>query len=558
MDSDDRPSEDRAPADGGEDVASSSTIKADSSDGLEGSGQTRSPTVAATPQAREAGAACQNGSPAGRAGEADNTEGDDDIASNDTKVGTPPSEGAGGQSRQSDEGPTLAGQTLADRYAVLERIGSGGMSVVYVARDELIKKTVAVKVLRAEQALRKDAKARFRREAQAAASIGDPHIIDITDFGFTDSGDAFIVMERLEGSNLRELVAHEGPMSAGRAVAITRQILRALVSAHEKGIIHRDLKAENVFLCQRDGKDYVKLLDFGISKVTQPLGDGDVEAGLTTTGQVLGTPQYLAPEQAHGIAHVDHRADLYALGVMLYEMLTGELPFTGKSVFEVVMKHVQEPPQPPRERRPDLNIPPELEQVVLMALTKDPDERYQSAREMLVALPASGELPGGYTSQSLTPVPRSTPSPRIKPWPLLLGALVVAAGVVGWLALRPTTPGSSKAPAPARPDQRAAVVAAVPDSRLAPDSDRRVSLEIQATPPHARILVDDKDLGAGRVEVQVPPGEVKLEVRASGYQDQTRQITVERNMMIPVRLLPLPRKRPKKKGPGDLKQNPYR
>jgi len=503
------------------DIASSATIKAGSGDALESS------------------------------------DGSDDIASSDTQVGT-----SGDAAAEVRERGDLTGQTLSERYAVLERIGTGGMSVVYLARHELLKKKVAVKVLRSEQAIRRDGQARFHREAKAAASIGDPHIVDITDYGFNKSGDAFIVMELLEGRNLRETVAGEGALPPGRAVAIARQILRGLQSAHDKGIIHRDLKAENVFLCQRDGKDFVKLLDFGISKITKPLEDDADAPGLTTTGQVLGTPQYLAPEQAHGIEHVDHRADIYAMGVILYEMLAGELPFTGKSVFEVVMKHVQEAPQPLRDRRPDLAIPQALEQVVMVALAKDPDHRYQSAREMLEALPPSTELPGGYSSQSLPPAPQPRAGGR-KLLPMFGGvAIVIALSLWFWWRPSATPPPAPDAAPAAVGDLAGAAAVTTPDAARTTVRPATVTLEIRTTSAHASVLVNGEEVGKGRGVTEVRRGAtVVVEVRARGYQSFKQELTVERNTIIPVQLSRRGpgRARPKKpRGSGDLQDNPYR
>jgi eukaryotic-like serine/threonine-protein kinase len=331
----------------------------------------------------------------------------------------------------------LVGKRLSDRYTVLGRLGAGGMSVVYLARHEQLNKIVAVKLLRQEIAGSAMSMARFKNEAMAAAAIGDPHIVDVYDF-FTEGGESFLVMERLEGRDLRQALASTGALALGRAVSITRQILRALRAAHARGIVHRDLKAENVFLTERDGTEFVKLLDFGISKLLQPL-EGSGLGVATSTGVVMGTPQYIAPEQAHGQRDVDHRVDIYSLGVILYEMLTGSLPFTGSSALAVLMKHVQEEPQPPRQRRPDRDIPVELEQVVLKALAKDPSRRYQSAEEMLTALPDPLALPGGYGSGALpstlptgpgAPVPAS-PQPQGW-WPALLRrpALLAALGVV--------------------------------------------------------------------------------------------------------------------------------
>jgi eukaryotic-like serine/threonine-protein kinase len=328
---------------------------------------------------------------------------------------------------------SLVGSVLDGRYSVLEPLGEGGMGVVYLGRHEHLRKLVAIKVLRRELASSKESLLRFHREAMAAASIGDPHIVDVTDYGFTENGDAFLVMERLEGRDLQHAIVDWGALPAGRAVGIAAQILRALQAAHGRGIIHRDLKAENVFLTERDGQDFIKLLDFGISKITQPLDDNPL--GATGTGVVMGTPLYIAPEQAQGERNLDQRVDLYALGVILYQMLTGSLPFTGNNALEVMVKHVNEAPTPPRQRRPDLDISPGLEAITLRALAKRREERYQSAEEMLAALNQAGAMPVQSSSVDLPAMPE-----RSSHWRALAVALVVGLGVIGagaWLLLRP-------------------------------------------------------------------------------------------------------------------------
>lgn len=279
---------------------------------------------------------------------------EEDIARSET-LPTPPrresSPAASAPPESGDPSPAsfasgdLLGRTIADRYRVLELLGQGGMSRVFLARHELLEKIVAIKVLKDDLATSKAAMERFHREAKAAANIGDPHIVEVTDYGFTDGGDAFLVMERLEGQDLRSLLRREGALKPGRAVAFTRQLLQGLSAAHDRGIIHRDLKAENVFITRLDGHEFVKILDFGISKLQVAAGsDGQ---SITSTGAIVGTPQYIAPEQAHGKHDLDHRVDIYSIGVMLYEMLTGQLPFTGATSLEVMMKHVLEEPIPP-------------------------------------------------------------------------------------------------------------------------------------------------------------------------------------------------------------------
>jgi len=446
----------------------------------------------------------------------------------------------------------LTGKTLSERYSVLKEIGRGGMSVVYLARHELLNKTVAVKVLREEIAGHKDSLKRFHREARAAASIGDPHIVDVTDYGFTEQGDAFIVMELLEGQDLRALVRAEGALSPERTREIGSQILRALSAAHERGIVHRDLKGENVFITRREGADFIKLLDFGISKLVQPVDEGD-STGLTSTGQVLGTPQYLAPEQAHGVEKVDHRADIYAMGVILYEMLTGELPFSGKSVFEVLMKHAQEPPEPPSARRPELGIPADLERVALRALAKKPEERFASAGEMLAALRGA----------ALDPPPPARRRPRALIIALAavlgLGGVAVLAAVLGGrdrpagprVASRTVDGGSARPdlPRPA-PDLRA------PDGGAEQPAAKTVELEVVPTPATAQVFLDGKRLGAGRVSITLPRGDrpVRLRVSAPGHRTDERTLTLHKDTRLHVRLRRL-RRRPGK--PRDIKENPY-
>jgi tRNA A-37 threonylcarbamoyl transferase component Bud32 len=469
---------------------------------------------------------------------------------------------------------TLVGQSLAGRYTVLEMIGKGGMSVVYRARHELLKKVVAIKVLREALATNQESLTRFHREAMAAASIGDAHIVDITDYGFTERGDAFIVMEALEGHNLREIIAAEGALETGRCVAITRQILRALTAAHAQGIIHRDLKAENVFVTRREGRDFIKLLDFGISKVLQP-AEGEDATGLTSTGQVMGTPQYLAPEQAQGIGDVDHRVDIYALGVMLYEMLTGELPFSGTSVFDLVMKHVQEPPQPPSERRKDLTIPPTLEQVTLQALAKKPEERFPSAEAMLAALPDSDALPGGFPSGTLTDgIPMAADSARQRKarkgavTMLLFGvALLVAGGllikryVAGPVAdgadagavagdagsQRPEDAGSQR-PDRGRPDLSAAKDAVT------------VQITITVRPKQAKVYLDGELLGRGDQKRDLPRSGREHTIRVVAVGHLTRRFALKADQSR-VKSIVLSRSgagtKKKTGNQSDLDQNPY-
>ncbi len=277
------------------------------------------------------------------------------------------------------------GKTLAGRYRILARLGEGGMGVVYLAEHILIEKKVAVKILSGDFARKKDLVERFAREAKAASLIGHENIINITDFGETPSGSAFIAMEFLDGRDLARHVRADGPMAIPRVVRIIGQVCRGLAAAHEKGIIHRDLKPENIFLVEREGRrDFVKILDFGLAKVSL-LAEGQ---RLTHTGMIFGTPGYMAPEQARG-EKTDHRADVYAVGCVLYELLTGESPFAGDSFLELVRKQLEEEPAAPSVRAPSANLPPALDAVVMKALAKNRDARFQTMKELALALCAA-------------------------------------------------------------------------------------------------------------------------------------------------------------------------
>jgi serine/threonine-protein kinase len=282
----------------------------------------------------------------------------------------------------------LIDTTIDGRYAIEARLGEGGMGVVYKARHVLIDKPVAIKILRKEAAQDTASVQRFIQEAKSASKINQSNIVDITDFGVLPDGHAYFVMEFLQGPTLAQAIT-AGPMESGRVCSIGAQVSRGLHAAHQKGIVHRDLKPENIFLLEREGqKDYVKIVDFGIAKV----GGG---AKLTQVGMVLGTPEYMSPEQATG-QETDHRVDQYALGCIMYEMLTGAVPFLGERPAQTLTKHVFEPVIHPRKRKPDLNIPASLESVVLRTLEKKPEKRFPSMRELEQALmQVEQEMKGG-------------------------------------------------------------------------------------------------------------------------------------------------------------------
>ena len=274
---------------------------------------------------------------------------------------------------------------LGGRYRVLRLVAEGGMGAIYEAENLAAGSRVAVKLLHAHYARDPEIVGRFRREAFAASAIGDQHIIEVLDLGQTDDGSVFMVLELLEGRDLAAEIRAKGPLPVGQIVHIASQVCEALAAVHAKEIVHRDLKPENVFLIERGGDpDFVKVLDFGISKVKAALGTPEDAA--TRTGTALGTPYYMAPEQARGAKDVDHRVDLYALGVMLFRALTGQHPFDDASFPMLVLKICTEPPPPVRRYRGD--VPEALEALILRLLAKDREQRFPDARAVQTALEA--------------------------------------------------------------------------------------------------------------------------------------------------------------------------
>jgi serine/threonine protein kinase len=273
-----------------------------------------------------------------------------------------------------DAEPDLIGTEVNDRYRVLELIGEGGMGKVYLAEHVGIGKRVALKVLHPSYSRMLDLVERFRREARAASKIGHPNIVDVTDSGTTADGSAYFVMEYLEGVELGSVIEREGALDVARALKITGQICRALAAAHREGIIHRDLKPENIFLITRDGAtDVVKVLDFGIAKTTE--AEAARERRLTSPGMAMGTPEYMSPEQAAGRS-ADARCDVYALGAIMYEMVTGIPPYSGDNFMEILTKKATIDPPPPLLVRGEL--PAQVSDLVMAAMARNPSDRPQS------------------------------------------------------------------------------------------------------------------------------------------------------------------------------------
>jgi eukaryotic-like serine/threonine-protein kinase len=437
----------------------------------------------------------------------------------------------------------LTGQLIDGRYQIDYVLGVGSMGVVYGARHAAVGKLVAIKALRQHLASDAEAIQRFNAEATAATSIGNQHIVETYDFGRLPDGTAYMVMEYLEGRSLADLVEGFAPLALSRICKIGVQIAEALNAAHLAGIVHRDLKPDNVFLCEREGdSDFVKILDFGIAKF------GVSQAKLTQAGAVFGTPAYMSPEQALGKA-TDGRTDVYALGVMLYEMACGRVPFQGENAIAVLTLHANETPMPLLERRGD--VAPELDAIVHKCLSKEPEGRYGSMAELAadlarlasgmpvraearsdpkssprtpdVALPPATSQEDVVTLPEIAPVPVSGPvASRGVPWPLVVVLLVAVAGGAYWFS-RHRTPGVAATQPQALPKP---LPPALPSATDSDDGAPEREVALVLFPLDARVFLGDKDLGQMPVSLKVRDGHpVKVRVVRDGY--WTRKLTVD-------------------------------
>src|SRR3954465_846720 len=269
----------------------------------------------------------------------------------------------------------MVGEVLADRYELEELVGTGGMSSVFRAHDRLLDRKVALKVLHQQYTEDAEYVERFRREARAVAALSHPNIVTVIDRGEHEDRQ-FIVFEYVEGENLKRLIERRGPAPVSTALELGMQIARGLSFAHQQGLVHRDVKPQNVLL---NGDGQAKVTDFGIARSL------DVQHGMTQTGTVLGTSDYIAPEQAQG-QRVDEHTDVYSLGVVLYEMLTNEVPFPGENFVAVAMRHINEEPPSIRDKRPDVS--PRVEAAIQRAMAKDPADRFQTMAEFCQELEA--------------------------------------------------------------------------------------------------------------------------------------------------------------------------
>ena len=440
---------------------------------------------------------------------------------------------------------------LSGRYLVTKKIGQGGMGAVYEATHTLIGKRVAVKVLLEKYAEREAIVARLKKEAQLASSIGNEHIIDITDIGNTDDGRTFVVMEYLDGESLAECLSREHTLPEQRMLRIASQASSALAAAHAKGIVHRDIKPENLFLLKRKDVDFVKVVDFGISKSLRATDENEEVQRLTQTGMVLGTPLYMSPEQARGDEDLDHRVDIYALGVIMYEAMAGHVPFAGTNYLSVISQVLNEQPKPLRQIHPEISE--EFEAIVLRAMAKDRQDRYKDADAMLEDLTLLLEDPTRSTERAKITGPRrrfqkATKIPRIA-W--AIGGIGIAIGVVMLAVVLLMNSGDkhkkTNAVANTPKDATVAVDAAIPI-----DSVGTITLHIDTDPPGAQIFRESELVGNSPVDLVLVNSnkEVKISAQLDGYEIGEIQINpFERKdgQKIPMKLKRLPKNAPPQK-----------
>ncbi|MEO7729479.1 MAG: serine/threonine-protein kinase [Kofleriaceae bacterium] len=477
----------------------------------------------------------------------------------------------------------IVGSTLSGRYLVTRKVGQGGMGAVYEATHTLIGKRVAVKVLLEKYARREAIMQRLEQEARLASSCQNEHIIDITDFGTTEDGRTFVVMEYLEGESLAECLARETQLPEQRILQIVSQAASALVAAHAKGIVHRDIKPENLFLLRRKERDFVKVVDLGISKSLRASDEAEEQPRLTQTGMVLGTPLYMSPEQARGDDELDARVDVYALGVIMYEAATGRVPFIGNNYLSVISQVLNEQARSPRVLRPDLSE--ELEAIVMRAMEKDRDERYASASDLLADVTALLEDPTRSTERAKITGPRRRAGRRRSPLKIAVWVALVAVVIAAVVTTVVMLFGGSEAqqrrvvvtpPPPPPVVADAAVAVATPDAVVL----ETLEVRIETVPADATIQQDGVDKGTAPMTTRLvidnhftefvasAPGYDDKKITINAFVDKTTHYKVvlkktPKGSAPKLQSSPVPKpagepgKKPNKTG-GELHDNPFK
>jgi eukaryotic-like serine/threonine-protein kinase len=448
------------------------------------------------------------------------------------------------------DGDPMLGKTIAGRFTILSRIGVGGMGTVYLAEQGSVGRKIAIKILKSTLHRDADTVTRFHREAKATSLLQHPNTVTMFDFGQTKDGLLYLAMELLEGELLTALLEREGALAAPRALSIARQILGSLGEAHEQGIIHRDLKPDNIYLTRlSDQQEHVKVLDFGIAKVFHT--EMRMDALETQAGIVFGTPRYMSPEQAQS-KPLDGRSDLYTVGVLLYQMLTGHAPFEDDDAVVVMARHIKTRPPRPSDLRPDLYVPDVVEKVILRALEKDADKRPQTAREFVSELDACA----AEAARSTGPVPRpASHRSRRSRAPLLAAGLAACLG--GGLALlamlhrTTSTPAQELAPEVIDPgtDPLAGLdPTALAQQAAAPHFAR---IRIDSDPPDAEVQRAGVVLGTTPLESMEPVGDspILFTINRPGYQEAIREIVPSSDQSVRVELEAVPAHTPARPAP---------
>jgi serine/threonine protein kinase len=442
------------------------------------------------------------------------------------------------------ENDPMRKRLVGGKYRIEERIGQGGMGTVYRAVQSGLNRDVAVKILKRELNVDRDTVARFHREANAMSLLNHPNTVRVYDFGQTDDGLLYLVMELLRGELITQRLTREGALDVLEALRFTQQILRSLSEAHTKSLVHRDLKPDNIFVANAEGHQttVIKVLDFGIAKVVAP--DKRVDQFETQAGTVFGTPRYMSPEQAQG-GQLDGRSDLYSVGTLLYQMLTGRAPFVDDDAVVVMAKHIREMPDAPRKAAPDRPIPASLEAVVMRALAKEPAARFQEATEFEAALDAC--VPDVLAAQANPRDTLITLRPE-RPRPLVWALLAVSVMGFSYFAYRSFLPTSGSARAIAsqpldvatHEPEPAPVVTPKPIITPTPFVEQQVPVPaaepappahvtLRSKPRGAKVFRDGKKLGVTPLEMLVGPDEefVRVELRLDGYQPLAAELTAK-------------------------------